>query len=108
MSSAEYAQADAAVHQALTDMEQQCAQELAQDHLGRLRRKVLTSLQAHWPGLTLFASSPPNPDGQQRCSNGRSGPERSGAKTTTAAPRSGARNAGHDVNPVADPGAAPH
>jgi transposase len=42
-------------------MEQQCAQELAQSNLGRLRRKVLASLQTHWPGLTLFASSPQIP-----------------------------------------------
>jgi transposase len=61
MSSAAYAQADAAVRQALADMEQQCAQELAQSNLGRLRRKVLTSLQAHWPGLTLFADHPQIP-----------------------------------------------
>jgi transposase len=61
MSRAEYAQADAAVRQALTSMEQQCAQELAQSHLGRLRRKGLTSLQTHWPGLTLFADHPQIP-----------------------------------------------
>jgi transposase len=61
MNSAGYAQADAAVRQALTSMEQQCAQELAQSNLGRLRRKVLASLQTHWPGLTLFASSPQIP-----------------------------------------------
>src|SRR3954452_10857060 len=51
MSSAASLQADAALHQALVDMEQQWAQELAQTNLGRLRRKVLTSLQAHWRGL---------------------------------------------------------
>jgi transposase len=61
MSSPEYAQADAAVRQALASMEQQCAQQLAQSHLGRLRRKVLTSLQTHWPGLTLFADHPQIP-----------------------------------------------
>jgi transposase len=54
-------QADAAVRQALADMEQQCAQELAQNHLSRLRRKVLTSLQTHWQGLTLFADHPQIP-----------------------------------------------
>jgi transposase len=61
MSSSAYLQADAAVRQALASMEQQCAQELAQSHLGRLRRKVLTSLQTHWPGLTLFADHPQIP-----------------------------------------------
>ena len=58
MSSAEYVQADAAVRQALASMEQQCTQELAENHLGR---KVLTSLQTHWPGLTLFADHPQIP-----------------------------------------------
>jgi transposase len=61
LSSPGYAQADAAVRQALADIEQQCAQELAQSNLGRLRRKVLTSLQTHWPGLTLFADHPQIP-----------------------------------------------
>jgi transposase len=61
MDSAEYAQADAALRQALADVEQQLAQELAQSNLGRLRRKVLTSLQTHWPGLTLFADHPQIP-----------------------------------------------
>ena len=61
MSSSAYLQADAAVHQALAVIEQQCAQELAQSNLGRLRRKVLASLQAHWQGLTLFAAHPQIP-----------------------------------------------
>jgi transposase len=61
MSRSAYLQADAAVRQALASMEQPCAQELAQSNLGRLRRKVLTSLQAHWPGLTLFADHPQVP-----------------------------------------------
>jgi transposase len=61
MSSAAYLQAEAALHQALVDMEQRWAQQLAQTNLGRLRRKVLTSLQAHWRGLTLFAHHPQIP-----------------------------------------------
>ena len=61
MSSSDYAQADEALHHALADMEKQSAQELVQNHLSRLRRKVLTSLQAHWPGLTLFADHPQIP-----------------------------------------------
>ena len=61
MSRATYVQADAAVRQALADIEQQCAQELTQSSLGRLRRKVLTSLQTHWPGLTLFVDHPQIP-----------------------------------------------
>jgi hypothetical protein len=61
MSSSGYAQADEALHHALGEMAQQSAQELAQNHPSRLRRKVLTSLQTHWPGLTLFADHPQIP-----------------------------------------------
>ena len=61
MSSSGYAQADEALHHALGEMAQRCAQELAQKHLSRLRRKVLASLQAHWSGLTLFADHPQIP-----------------------------------------------
>lgn len=61
MRSSSYAQADEALHQALGEMAQQSAQELAQNHLSRLRRKVLVSLQTHWPGLTLFADHPQIP-----------------------------------------------
>ena len=61
MRSSGYAQADEALHQALGEMAQQSAQELAQDQPSRLRRKVLDSLQTHWPGLTLFADHPQIP-----------------------------------------------
>jgi hypothetical protein len=61
MSSSGYAQADLALHQALGEMAQQSVQELAQNHPSRLRRKVLGSLQTHWPGLTLFADHPQTP-----------------------------------------------
>jgi len=61
MSSSGYAQADLALHQALGEMAQLSAQELAQNHPSRLRRKVLGSLQTHWPGLTLFADHPQIP-----------------------------------------------
>ena len=61
MSSSGYAQADLALHQALGEMAQQSAQELAQNHPSRLRRKVLGSLQTHWSGLTLFADHPQIP-----------------------------------------------
>jgi transposase len=61
MRSSGYAQADETLHHALGEVAQQCAQELAQKHLSRLRRKVLASLQTHWPGLTLFADHPQIP-----------------------------------------------
>lgn len=61
MRSSGYARADETLHHALGEIAQQCAQELAQKHLSRLRRKVLASLQTHWPGLTLFADHPQIP-----------------------------------------------
>jgi transposase len=61
MSSSDYAQADQTLHRALAEMEQQSARELAQPNLSRPRRKVLDSLQNHWPGLTLFADHPQIP-----------------------------------------------
>jgi transposase len=61
MSSSDYAQADQALHRDLAEMKQQSARELAQPNLSRPRRKVLDSLQNHWPGLTLFADHPQIP-----------------------------------------------
>jgi len=46
--------ADAALRQALAAMPQQAAAELAERSIREPVRKVLTSLQEHWPGLTLF------------------------------------------------------
>jgi transposase len=54
--------ADAAVNatlrQAVTAFEQQVAMELANPSLREPCRKALTSLQEHWPGLTLFVDDP--------------------------------------------------
>lgn len=52
------ASADAALRQAVTAVEQQVALELAAPTLREPCRKVLTSLHAHWPGLTLFVADP--------------------------------------------------
>jgi transposase len=52
------ASADAALRQAVTAFEQQVAMELADPTLREPCRKVLTSLQEHWPGLTLFVADP--------------------------------------------------
>src|SRR5690348_8381396 len=81
MSSAEYAQADTAVHQApLAEMEQQCA-----GGTGPEQSRAASAQSTHQPASPLAGADalwlfPPNPDGQQRRSNGRSGPGRSGAK----------------------------
>jgi len=50
--------ADAALRQAVHAFEQQVALELADPSLREPCRKVLTSLQEHWPGLTLFVDDP--------------------------------------------------
>lgn len=52
------ASADAALRQAVSACEQQVALELADPTLREPCRKVLTSLQEHWPGLTLFVADP--------------------------------------------------
>jgi transposase len=48
------AAADVALRQAVSAFEQQVATELADPALREPCRKVLTSLQEHWPGLTRF------------------------------------------------------
>jgi transposase len=49
---------DAALRQAVTAMQQQGDTELADPSLRAPCRKVLTSLQEHWSGLTLFVDDP--------------------------------------------------
>jgi transposase len=52
------ASTDAALRQALDAFVQQVARELADPSLREPCRKVLASLQEHWPGLTLFVEDP--------------------------------------------------
>ena len=52
------AAADAALRQAVAALQQQCLTELADPALRAPCRKVLTSLQEHWSGLTLFVADP--------------------------------------------------
>jgi transposase len=52
------ASADAALRQAATAFEQEVATELAAPYVHEPCRKVLTSLQEHWPGLTRFVDDP--------------------------------------------------
>jgi len=61
MKSSDYTQADESLRCALAEIQGHSAQELAQNNLSRLRRKVLDSLQNHWSGLTLFADHPQIP-----------------------------------------------
>jgi transposase len=48
----------AALRQAVAALQQQCLTELADPSLRAPCRKVLTSLQEHWSGLTLFVADP--------------------------------------------------
>lgn len=50
--------ADAALRQAVAALQEQCLTELADPSLRAPCRKVLTSLQEHWSGLTLFVADP--------------------------------------------------
>jgi transposase len=52
------ASADAALRQAVAAFAQQVATQLADPSLRKPCRKVLTSLQEHWSGLTLFVDDP--------------------------------------------------
>jgi transposase len=52
--SAEWIAADAALRETVTAMETQTATELANPKLPTPCRKVLTSLEEHWAGLTRF------------------------------------------------------
>jgi transposase len=52
--SVEFQAADAAVRQTVADMQTQATTERADPQLRAPCRKVLTSLQEHWPGLTRF------------------------------------------------------
>ena len=62
----EFVAADAEVRQTVATMQAQAETELADPKLATPCRKVLVSLQEHWPGLTRFVDDPANPAGQQR------------------------------------------
>ena len=53
-----FAEAERQLRQHVAHLEQRRDQELAQPTLRQPQRKVLTSLQKHWPGLTLFVEQP--------------------------------------------------
>jgi transposase len=52
--SAEFRQYDDALREAIGSMQSQAVEELADEQVRAPCRKVLESLQVHWPGLTLF------------------------------------------------------
>jgi transposase len=71
--SVDYAQADRQVREQVEHIHQRCERELAQPELRSPQRKVLTSLQEHWPGLTVFVEHPEVPmdnNYAERCHRG--------------------------------------
>jgi transposase len=56
--SGEFTAADAELRQTVADMQSLADAELADPKLSTPRRKVLTSLQEHWSGLTRFLDDP--------------------------------------------------
>lgn len=70
---ANFAQADQEVRAQVEHMRQRCATELAEPNLRQPQRKVLTSLQEHWAGLTVFVDHPEVPmdnNSAERCHRG--------------------------------------
>jgi transposase len=68
-----HAQADQLVRTQVEHMRQRCDRELAQPNLRLPQRKVLTSLQNHWSGLTVFVDHPEVPmdnNTAERCHRG--------------------------------------
>ena len=70
---AAYAEADQQVRAQVEHIRQRREQELALPELRSPQRKVLTSLQEHWPGLTVFVDHPEVPmdnNYAERCHRG--------------------------------------
>lgn len=56
-----FAEADGKLREAIEYMERQRVEELADEALHPARRKVLESLERHWPGLLVFVEHPQVP-----------------------------------------------
>jgi transposase len=70
---AAHAQADQHLRAQVEQMHQRCQRELAEPDLLPAQRKVLTSLQEHWAGLTVFVEQPEVPmdnNHAERCQRG--------------------------------------
>lgn len=52
---------DQILREAISNMEQKRNEELSDDKLHKLKRKVLTSLRNHWEGLSIFVDQPKIP-----------------------------------------------
>ena len=71
---AAFAAADGQLRAALAAMEQAAAAELTQARLPSACRKVLESLQTHWPGLTVFVGHPEVPMDNNAAERAERGP----------------------------------
>jgi transposase len=73
LDAAGFVEADAALRSVMDAMKAQAAEELSTPHLRQPCRKVLSSLQEHWTGLTRFvddARIPMDNNGSERCLRG--------------------------------------
>jgi transposase len=73
LGAAGFAEADAALRPVMAAMQAQAAEELSTPQLRQPCRKVLVSLQEHWPGLTRFVDDPRIPmdnNRSERCLRG--------------------------------------
>jgi transposase len=69
----QFSEADQRLRAQVEHLRQRCATELSQPDLRPAPRKVLTSLQDHWPGLTVFVEHPEVPmdnNRGERCERG--------------------------------------
>ena len=87
--SAEFVAADVEVRQTVATMQAQAETELADPRLATPCRKVLVSLQEHWPGLTRFVDDPRIPL-DNNASERQRGVRPWGGRTTMARVRCGA------------------
>jgi transposase len=71
---AEFAQKDRQLRQQVEEMARQRQQELADPGIHPARQKVLTSLQEHWEGLTLFVEHPEVPMDNNKAERVERGP----------------------------------
>jgi transposase len=69
-----YAEADRLVRDQVEHMRQRCARELSEPNLRLPQRKTLTSLQEHWPGLTVFVDHPQVPMDNNEAERRQRGP----------------------------------
>jgi transposase len=71
--SLKHANADLVLRDHVEQMRERCERELAEPKLRLPQRKALTSLQDHWPGLTVFLNHPEVPldnNKAERCQRG--------------------------------------